>query len=579
MKISSMFLHTLKEEPRDAEVMSHKLMLRASMIKKLASGIYSYLPYGLKALQRVEKIIREEMNAAGAQEVLLPAVQPSEIWKESGRWSLYGKELLRLQDRKGAEFVIGPTHEEVITEIVRDYVHSYKELPLNLYQIQTKFRDEIRPRFGVMRAREFIMKDAYSFDKDDRCAEKSYEAMFKAYEKIFERCGLKFKSVEADSGPIGGNFSHEFMVLAETGEDAVLSCSACNYAANQERAEIALPEEISFGKAPEGKPVEVHTPGIRTVEEVCNFLGIEPSRLIKTLVYMTEKGPVAALVRGDNEISEAKLRRAMGCEMVELADEEVIEKYTYAPRGFAGPVGLKLKQIADGALLDNGPYVAGANKEDHHIKDVWLSRDARIDAVADIRAAMAGDRCPRCNEGILQIIRGIEVGHVFKLGTKYSNAMNAVFLDEDGLEKPLVMGCYGIGVSRTVAAALEQHHDENGIIFPMAIAPYHIIVVPINVKEAFVMDTASRIYEALMARGMDALLDDRDVRPGVKFKDADLLGVPYRVTVGAMDLKNGVVEVKERASGRIEKITQQGVVDYCQGIFEAKGVIIDCTDK
>jgi prolyl-tRNA synthetase len=575
MKISSMFLHTLKEEPRDAEVVSHKLMLRASMIKKLASGIYSYLPYGLKALQRVEKIIREEMNAAGAQEVLLPAVQPVEIWKESGRWSQYGKELLRLSDRKGAEFVIGPTHEEVITEIVRDSIHSYKELPLNLYQIQTKFRDEIRPRFGVMRAREFIMKDAYSFDRDDREAEKSYQAMYSAYEKIFERCGLKFKAVEADSGPIGGNFSHEFMVLADTGEDAILSCSACNYAANQERAEIALPEALSFGMAPGGKPEDVHTPGIRTVEDVCSFLDIPPSQLIKTLVYMTEKGPVAALVRGDHEISEAKLRRALSCEVVELADEGTIEKYTSAPRGFAGPVGLSIKQIADGALIDNGPYVAGGNKEDYHIREVWLSRDARIDAVVDIRAASAGDTCPRCHKGKLEIIRGIEVGHVFKLGTKYSKAMNAVFLDEDGIEKPLVMGCYGIGVGRTVAAALEQHHDENGIIFPVTITPYHVIVVPINVNEALVMETASGIYEALLARGMEALLDDRDVRPGVKFKDADLIGVPYRITVGAKDLKNGVVEVKERASGRIDKIPQQGIVDYCQEILEAKGVIFD----
>jgi prolyl-tRNA synthetase len=369
------------------------------------------------------------------------------------------------------------------------------------------------------------------------------------------------------------------MVLAETGEDAVLSCSSCNYAANQERAEVALPADPSFGKAPKGNPVEVHTPGIRTVEEVCNFLGIEPSRLIKTLVYMTEKGPVAALVRGDHEISEAKLRRAMGCEMVELADEVMIEKCTNAPRGFAGPVGLEVKQIADGSLLDNGPYVTGANKEDYHIKDVWLSRDARVDLMADIRAAIAGDHCPRCKEGILQIIRGIEVGHVFKLGTKYSKAMNAVFLDEDGLEKPLIMGCYGIGVSRTVAAALEQYHDENGIIFPIAMAPYHIIVVPINVKDAHVMETATHIYEALMAGGMDALLDDRDVRPGVKFKDADLLGVPYRVTVGAMDLKSGVVEVKERASGRIEKTPQQGVVDYFQAILGPEGVIIDCPDK
>ena len=579
MKMSSLFLHTLKEDPRDAEVVSHKLMLRACMIKKLASGIYSYLPYGLMAIQKVEKIIREEMNAAGAQEVLLPAVQPSEIWKESGRWSLYGKELLRLMDRKGAEFVIGPTHEEVITEIVRDYIHSYKDVPLNLYQIQTKFRDEIRPRFGVMRAREFIMKDAYSFDQDDAGAEKSYAAMFEAYEKIFRRCGLKFKAVEADSGPIGGNFSHEFMVLADTGEDAILSCDSCDYAANQERAEIAMPEDISFPKAPGGKPIEVHTPDIRTVEEVCEFLHIEPSELIKTLIYMTENGPVAALVRGDHEISEAKLRRALKCESVELADEITIEECTKAPRGFAGPVGLMLKKVADAALLKGGPYVTGGNRQDYHIKDVWFSRDVTVDSVADIRSAVATDGCPRCRTGKLEIIRGIEVGHVFKLGTKYSKAMNALFLDEDGRQKPLIMGCYGIGVGRTVAAALEQNHDENGILFPVTIAPYHVEVLAINVSEGPAMEAAMRMYEGLNAEGLDVLLDDRDVRPGVKFKDADLIGVPVRITVGAKDLAGGVVELKDRASGKVEKVPLDGIVTYCTELLEAKGLVIDRTDK
>lgn len=579
MKMSSLFLHTLKEDPRDAEVVSHKLMLRACMIKKLASGIYSYLPYGLKSIQKVEKIIREEMNAAGAQEVLLPAVQPSEIWKESGRWSLYGKELLRLMDRKGAEFVIGPTHEEVITEIVRDYIHSYKDVPLNLYQIQTKFRDEIRPRFGVMRAREFIMKDAYSFDQDDAGAEKSYAAMFEAYEKIFRRCGLKFKAVEADSGPIGGNFSHEFMVLADTGEDAILSCDSCDYAANQERAEIAMPEDISFPKAPGGKPIEVHTPDIRTVEEVCEFLHIEPSELIKTLIYMTENGPVAALVRGDHEISEAKLRRALKCESVELADEITIEECTKAPRGFAGPVGLMLKKVADAALLKGGPYVTGGNRQDYHIKDVWFSRDVTVDSVADIRSAVATDGCPRCRTGKLEIIRGIEVGHVFKLGTKYSKAMNALFLDEDGRQKPLIMGCYGIGVGRTVAAALEQNHDENGILFPVTIAPYHVEVLAINVSEGPAMEAAMRIYDGLNAEGLDVLLDDRDVRPGVKFKDADLIGVPVRITVGAKDLAGGVVELKDRASGKVEKVPLDGIVTYCTELLEAKGLVIDRTDK
>ncbi|MCU0577429.1 MAG: proline--tRNA ligase [Desulfobacterota bacterium] len=579
MKMSSFFLHTLKEEPRDAEVVSHKLMLRACMLKKLASGIYSYLPYGLMAIQKVERIIREEMNAAGAQECLMPGVQPAEIWKESGRWVMYGKELLRLYDRKGAEFALGPTHEEVITDIVRDYVRSYKELPLNLYQIQTKFRDEIRPRFGVMRAREFIMKDAYSFDRDDEGAQKSYEAMYRAYERIFTRCGLKFKAVEADSGPIGGNFSHEFMVLAETGEDLILSCSSCDYAANQERSEIAPPVDCSFPKAPAGSPEEVHTPDIRTVEEVCAYLKIQPSQLIKTLIYTTEKGPVAALVRGDHEISEAKLRRALGCETVELADEEAIEKSTGAPRGFAGPVGLKVRMVADGALLEGGAYVTGGNRRDYHVREVWFSRDVGVDAVADIRAATGGESCPRCANGSLEVIRGIEVGHVFKLGMKYSKAMNALFLDEDGTQKPLVMGCYGIGVGRTVAAALEQNHDEFGIIFPAAIAPFPVVVVPINVNEAPVMEVSLQIYEGLKARGFDVLLDDRDVRPGVKFKDADLIGVPLRVTVGAKDLAAGVVEFKERAGGKVEKTPVAGAVEHGVKVLEAKDAVIDRTDK
>jgi prolyl-tRNA synthetase len=492
---------------------------------------------------------------------------------------LYGKELLRVSDRKGAEFVIGPTHEEVITEIVRDYIHSYKELPLNLYQVQTKFRDEIRPRFGVMRAREFIMKDAYSFDKDDKGAEKSYEVMYKAYEKIFHRCGLRFKAVEADSGPIGGNFSHEFMVLADTGEDAILSCDSCNYAANQERAEVAMPKDISFPASPEGTPAEVHTPNIRTAQEVCEFLQIKPSDLIKTLIYATENGPVAALVRGDHEISEAKLRRALGCESVELADEFAIEKHTTAPRGFAGPVGLTLKKVADASLLGGSAYVTGANKLDYHIKDVWFSRDIKVDLVADIRAATGGDSCPRCQAGKLEIIRGIEVGHVFKLGTKYSKTMNALFLDEDGQQKPLIMGCYGIGVGRTVAAALEQNHDDNGIIFPMAIAPYHVVVIAINVNEGPAMETAKRIYDGLIAKGVDVLIDDRDVRPGVKFKDADLIGVPLRITVGAKDLEGGVVEFKDRSSGKVEKIGTDGILDYCVRQLEVKGIIVDRTDK
>jgi len=403
--------------------------------------------------------------------------------------------------------------------------------------------------------------------------------MYDAYMKIFERCGFRFRVVEADTGQIGGSFSHAFMVLAETGEDLILSCSACDYAANQERAEIALPADTAFPGAPEGKPEDIHTPDIRTVEEVCEFLGIQPSQLIKTLIYMTEKGPVAALLRGDHEISAAKLRRALGCETVVLAEEETIQKSTGAPRGFAGPVGLKVKMVADGALLGGGAYVAGGNREDYHARDVWISRDAKGDIVADIRAATGGESCPRCGRGTLDVIRGIEVGHIFKLGLKYSKAMNALFLDEDGVQKPMVMGCYGIGVGRTVAAAIEQNHDENGIIFPPAIAPYHAVVLPINVNEAPVMETSQRIYEGLQARGYDPILDDRDVRPGVKFKDADLVGVPVRITVGAKDLAAGVVEIKERAGGKTAKVPVAEAIDQCAQVLLAKGVVVDRTDK
>jgi prolyl-tRNA synthetase len=568
-----MFLKTMKEDPRDAEVASHRLMLRAGMIKKLASGIYSWMPYGLLALKKVEKIIREEMNAAGAQEVLMPGVQPCEIWQESGRWDVYGKELLRFKDRKNADFCLGPTHEEVITDMVRAELNSYKDLPVTLYQIQAKFRDEIRPRFGVMRAREFLMKDAYSFDKDDEGAEKSYEAQYKAYGRIFERCGLKFKAVEADSGPIGGNFSHEFMVLADTGEDLILSCSECSYAANVEKAEIRKPEKTLHAKVAGDSPEKVHTPDIRTVEEVCKFLGIEPASLIKTMIYNTEKGIVAALVRGDHEVNEAKLRRSLGVENLELADEEMIARATGAPRGFAGPVGLNVRIVAD-MSLDNGPYTAGANEHDYHIKNVWLSRDARIEKSDDIRNALPGDDCPRCR-GKLQAIRGIEVGHVFKLGTKYSKTMHADFLNEKGEIKPMIMGCYGIGVSRVVAAAIEQNHDGDGIIFPLPIAPFAVIVLPLDSRNPEVVATANNLYLELIKTGLDVLIDDRDLRPGFKFKDADLIGVPYRITIGSKGLAEGLVEIKERATGNVTKVSPANAMKTVADMLKKEGIIID----
>jgi prolyl-tRNA synthetase len=568
MKLSGMFLKTMKEDPRDAEVASHRLMLRAGMIKKLSSGVYSWMPYGLLALKKVEKIIREEMNSSGAQEVLMPSVQPCEIWQESGRWNVYGKELLRFKDRKNAEFCLGPTHEEVITDMVRAELNSYKDLPVTLYQIQAKFRDEMRPRFGVMRSREFLMKDAYSFDKDDEGAEKSYEAQYKAYERIFERCGLKFKAVEADSGPIGGSFSHEFMVLADTGEDIILSCSECSYAANVEKAEIRKPERTLHAKVTGDSPEKVHTPDIRTVENVCEFLGIEPISLVKTMIYNTDKGIVAALVRGDHEVNEAKLRRSLGVENLELADEEQIAKATGAPRGFAGPVGLNIRTVTDMSLGD-GPYVTGANEHDYHLKNVWLSRDAKIEKSDDIRNALPGDNCPRC-KGKLEAIRGIEVGHVFKLGTKYSKTMHADFLDEKGELKPMIMGCYGIGVSRVVAAAIEQNHDGDGIIFPLPISPFAVIVLPLDLRNPEVVATAQDLYLELKKTGLDVLIDDRDLRPGFKFKDADLIGVPYRITIGSKGLAEGLIEIRERATGNVTKVSPADVMKTIAEMLQGK---------
>ncbi len=572
MKLSSMFLHTHKEDPKDAEVISHKLMLRAGMIKKVASGIYSYLPYGLAVLRKVEEIVREEMNNIDGQEVLLPTVQPAELWEESGRWSMYGKELLRFKDRKGAPFAIGPTHEEVITALVREEVHSYRNLPLILYQIQTKFRDEIRPRFGLIRAREFIMKDAYSFDVDDASSEKSYNAMYGAYGRIFDRCGLEFRAVEAATGAIGGTFSHEFMVLADAGEDVILSCTKCSYAANIEKAEVLRQKALALEDAPEGKPQRVHTPGVKTVRQVCDFLGVRQKDIIKTIIYNTDTGIVAALVRGDHEVNEVKLRQVLNCESLEMADEEIIKATTSASRGFAGPADLNIEIIADMALVNDGPFITGANEEGYHLKGVWLSRDVSLTTIDDIRIANPSDPCPRCGKGMLEQIRGIEVGHIFKLGTKYSSAMDAMFSDERGSLKPIVMGCYGIGIGRTVAAIIAQCHDDNGIIFPLSVAPYPFLILPIDIKDGEVMATSMKIYKGLKAIGIDVLIDDRDERPGVKFKDADLIGVPYRITVGPKALKDGVIEIKDRAKGGTTKISPDRIIDYCKSILKEKGI-------
>lgn len=553
LRYSKLFLPTLKEEPADAEVISHKLMVRAGMIRKLAAGIYTYLPLGLRSIKKVENIVREEMNRAGAIELLMPLVLPAELWKESGRWDKYGKELLRFRDRAEREFCLGPTHEEIITDIVRKEVRSYKQLPLILYQIQTKFRDEIRPRFGVMRAREFIMKDAYSFDIDDEGADKSYWTMYNAYNRIFERCGLEFRAVLADTGNIGGNFSHEFMVLAPTGEDVIMSCNRCHYTANLELAEIGEGENSKVGNLEEEETTqEIHTPNMKTVEQVASFLRVEPNRLIKTMIIEADRKPVAALVRGNHELSLTKLKRAIGADIVQLGSERTIEDVTGGPIGFSGPVGIKVKIIADRSLKNIRNAVTGANKRDYHLINVNPDRDFHVDQFVDIRVASDGDLCPRCKDGVLRSSRGIEVGHVFKLGTKYSEAMGAAFVDQNGKERFFIMGCYGIGIGRTVAAAIEQNYDENGIVLPTSLAPYEVIVLPLNMKDGQVRSVSEDVYKRLLAIGAEVIIDDREESAGVKFKDADLIGIPIHVVIGQKVLKEGTVEIKLR-KGRVSK--------------------------
>ncbi len=569
MYYSKLLIPTLREDPGEAEVVSHRLMLRAGMIRKLAAGIYNYLPLGYMVIRKIENIVREEMNRAGAQEIFMPMVLPAELWRETGRWEKYGKELLRLKDRHERDFCLGPTHEEVVTDIVRNEVKSYRQLPLNLYQIQSKFRDEIRPRFGLMRGREFIMKDAYSFDADQAGAEESYRKMYDAYINIFRRCGLKFKPVEADTGLIGGQFSHEFMVLAETGEEAVVSCNSCGYAANMEKAESRAchhghPAQVSGSSAvcsdKEGLlPVEKRlTPGKKSVEEVSAFLGVNPSQLVKTLIVRGDDKVVAVLLRGDHELNGTKLSRLLGCNDVQLPSPSEVEEATGHPSGFTGPVGLKgMPLIADLSVREMFNFVVGGNERDIHLVNVNTSRDFTPDQFADIRNAAEGDGCPRCDAGRLFIVRGIEVGHTFKLGTKYSEAMGATYLDTGGNPKPLIMGCYGIGVGRTMAAAIEQNHDGEGIIWPSSIAPFSTIVLPLNIRSEKSYTAALAIYDNLSRNGTDVLLDDRDERAGVKFKDADLLGIPSQIVIGDKGVNRGVVEIKNRATGEVKEIAME----------------------
>jgi len=548
MRLSKAYIPTLKEAPADAEVISHKLLIRAGFVRKLTSGVYIYLPLAWRSLNKIADIIREEMNRAGAQELHMPMVQPAELWQESGRWDMYGKELLRFKDRHDRACCIGPTHEEVVTGLIRGEVRSYRQLPLNLYQIQTKFRDEIRPRFGLMRGREFIMKDAYSFDCDNAGADASYRSMYDAYRRIFSRLGLRFRAVEADSGAIGGSFSHEFMVLAETGEDTIASCTSCAFAANVERAPVAWQGASCMQPCP---PAElVATPGAHSVFQVCDFLGVPAEQIIKTIIFAADGKAVAVLVRGDREINPVKLKNLLGVDALEIAAPDQVRTWTEAPVGFAGPQGLHaaMRIYADLELRGATDWIAGANQGDTHVRHLDLMRDATITAFADLRVITAADPCPLCGAAI-ELARGIEVGHVFKLGVKYSKALNAVILDEQGKERHIIMGCYGIGVSRVLAACIEQNNDADGIIFPPPIAPYDAALLNLDAGNAELCAKAEEVYGALQTQGLDVLLDDREERPGVKFKDADLVGLPIQLVLGGKGLARGVIEAKDRRSG------------------------------
>jgi prolyl-tRNA synthetase len=557
MKRSQLFLPTIKDIPAEAEILSHQLMLRAGLIRRVAAGIYSYLPLGHRVIQKVSQIIREEMNRAGGQEVLLPALQPAELWQESGRWEVMGKEMMRLKDRHERDFCLGPTHEEVITDLVRREIRSYRQLPLTLYQIQTKFRDEIRPRFGLMRGREFIMKDAYSFDRDDAGAEVSYGQMYDAYSAIFSRCGLRYSAVEAESGAIGGSYSQEFMVLADTGEDAIAVCDACRYVANIERAEIAADPSAQPGGPL--KPLErIETPGKTTVEAVAGYLGVPRQTVAKTLLYEVDGQVLAVLVRGDRQVNDAKLAKHLQAGRLRFADHATIERVTGGPEGFSGPLGLSgVPLLADHELRGMRNMVVGANAADAHYVNANSERDFSVERYLDVRMVSEDDPCARCGKP-LRIVRGIEVGHVFKLGTKYSDAMGATYLDAHGTEHPVVMGCYGIGVGRTAAAAIEQHHDAEGIVWPLPIAPLQVMVVPVNVTDSRCWEAAQSIHDALEAYGIEVLLDDRDERPGVKFKDADLVGLPLRVTIGKA-LAQGQVELMARRARRTAMVQLEEV--------------------
>lgn len=562
MRVSKLYAPTLREVPAEAEVVSHQLMLRAGFMRKAAGGIYTYLPLAWRVLKKIERIVREEMDAKGSQELLMPIVQPAEIWQESGRWDVYGAEMFRLQDRHNRCFCLGPTHEEMVTTLIRGDVRSYRQLPLSVYQIQNKYRDERRPRFGLMRGREFIMKDAYSFDRDEAGLDKSYQDMYDAYTNIFTRCGLNFRPVEADSGAIGGSGSHEFMVIADSGEAEIVFCTSCDYAANVEKAELfplEAQEEAMLTKE------EVVTPDCKTIADVCAYLKLPVDHSVKAVAYNSEKGLILCFVRGDHEVNEIKVINTCGVIDLEMATEEQLAA-AGTVGGYMGPVGIENKKVivvVDATVMKMHNVCCGANKEGYHFINVNPGRDFTPTYVADIRLIQEGDPCPHCG-GEVSKARGIEVGQVFKLFTKYSSALKATYLDENGKEQPMVMGCYGVGVSRTMAAAIEQNYDDNGIIWPIEIAPYHVLIVPVNTKDEASAAKAEEIYMQLKKVGLETVIDDRNERPGVKFKDADLIGYPLRVVVGPKTLTEGNLEVKIRKTGEIRYLPLDG--DYVQDI-------------
>ncbi|MDY6795916.1 MAG: proline--tRNA ligase [Actinomycetota bacterium] len=570
MRQTEAFIPTLKESPADAEIASHRLLLRAGLLRRVASGIYDFLPMGLRVVEKIEGIIREEMNAAGAQEVLLPIIQPRELWEESGRWSKYGAEMMRLKDRAERDFGLGPTHEEMITDLVRSNVSSYRDLPLNLYQIGSKFRDEIRPRFGLLRAREFIMKDGYSFDRDVEGMHRSYKSMYDAYARIFTRCGCTWRAVEADTGLIGGDISHEFMALAEVGEDHIAFCRGCEYAANLDLAGYGR-EEPPRGS---GEDIEkVHTPEKRTIEEVRAFLELEPARMIKCLMYLIEGKPVAVLVPGDREANEVKLRRVLSTDEFRMFNDEDWRRYPQYPRGYVGPVGLEVEEIvADTALEGSGGMACGANMEDYHLRHVQEGRDYQVGRFADVTRTIEGDSCPRCGD-TLDVEAGIEIGQVFQLGKRYSEPMQCRYDDEDGQSRLMVMGTYGIGVTRLMAAVVEQHHDDRGIAWPPAVAPALLHILPLDYEREERREAADELYRMCRERDWEILLDDRPESAGVKFADADLLGIPYRAVIGKGYEKDGKVEIQVRDSGEKLKMDKVSCMEYLwKMVDESTGV-------